>query len=415
MKKFISLLVFITQNISIKAITTPRVVGQTYTTVAAPSVTVNTSGDSGGAGGTVGVVALSNYNSGSPDPSTTDVSLDETNIDGTTRLTITTANKNHKLTKTVTYAGTSNPAVTINAHNTVLDLDGRMIQYTGVATSGIHGIVINAGKKNITIKNGIIKDFPGSGIYAVATSGNEIESLTIKNMLIMNNQNGITLDYIKNAVILNNKLHGNTVSSGTVYGLSIANSSSATFNGCEAINNSATSGACYGFKIDSCSNISLEECTANANNGTGQVSGFYITNCSFYNKLYSCKAHGNSSSSGTAHGYLLNSSAQQLIENCLAINNYATGDGQYSYGFKLSSSSNCTLVANQSDRNNYGFHDDESIGNYTNFFTQNIACYNTTANYVRSNSNPISYVTINAQDLRDSSRKALLDNMAITS
>lgn len=414
MKKFSLLLLIITQSILVKAVTTPRTVGITYVTVSSPDVTVNTSGGSGGGGGSGGIVSISDYNFGPPDPSTTDVSLDDDDINGSTRLTISTANKNHKLTKTVTYTGTSNPAVTINANNTVLDLDGRMIQYTGVATSGVHGIVVNAGKKNIVIKNGIIKDFPGSGIYAVATSGNEIESIIIKNMLIINNQNAVTFNYVEYATIVNNMFEGNNINSGTVYGLKLQNCTSAHISRCESVNNSATSGACYGFIIDTCSNISLEQCNASSNSGTGEVAGFYITNATHYNKLYGCKAAVNSSSAGAAHGYLVDTCSQQLIENCLSINNYATGGGQYSYGLRLSSSSNCTLSGNQSDRHNYGFHDDESAGNYTNFFTQNIACYNTTGHYTRTNSSPISFLTVNAQDLRDSGRKALLDNMAIT-
>ncbi len=359
---------------------------------------------------TTGTTTTTTNSTGPRGTGTIDTKISGSHVASTT-YAASTAGKSIKLTEAVAFSGTSGSAINVTESNVTIDLDGRTISYGG-ASSGIHGITVAPGVKNTTIKNGTISGFTGSGIYAVGTSGSKIQNLTIKNILITNCSNGMTLDYIVYADIRDCINYANTTSSGAIHGIKLANSLCATVTSCTANYNTTLSGSAYGFYFSANQNCFLTDCEGSLNSGTAETSGFYITGCSAHNRIHNCRSYANICSAASCNGFLIESCSKLFIEESSSTYNQP-GSGNYSYGFKLASSSQIIVEGNTADRNTYGFYDNENGGSFTNIFTSNTARQNSTSDYLRPNGVALNSLQISAKFLRQGHAISPLDNISI--
>lgn len=103
-------------------------------------------------------------------------------------------------------------AITINADNVTIDLNGFAL--TGINTS--YKAIFADGKNNITIKNGIVSGFGHESIVIVDTFQTGSKNAVIENLRLINGSN-IRLD-VSNSVIRNNQLAGD----GTRFGIYVS-------------------------------------------------------------------------------------------------------------------------------------------------------------------------------------------------
>jgi hypothetical protein len=91
---------------------------------------------------------------------------------------------NYKLTKNLTYSGSSN-AITVSASNVVLNLNGFTLSGTGSSNSSI--AIYDDGFSSVTLQNGTTTGF------ADALEGENASQILVQNLTMFNNELGIAL------------------------------------------------------------------------------------------------------------------------------------------------------------------------------------------------------------------------------
>jgi hypothetical protein len=209
------------------------------------------------------------------------------------------------------------------------------------------------------------------------------------------------------------KIYKTKSNDSLVYGLNFTDCFFVTLNNIIVAATVANSGISYGFALNRCSDCTLSSCTTTSNKGLLQTTGFHIKNCTGYNLLEYCKAYSNNSSTEDSHGFLIEASSQVIIESCKAINNHVALTTKKSYGFKLNNTTDCFLLNNEADRNDYGFYTDEINNNHTTIFTGNIARQNTVQDFIRPYSIPFNSTRLNTEFLREGNIVSQFDNVSI--
>lgn len=358
----------------------------------------------------------SSESSSSTTSSSTDYSYDfaitSSMIENSSGLTISTQG-NYRIQSEIGFSGSSGTcAITINSSHVTLDLNQRSLSYTGDATSGVHGVCIAAGKKNIIIKNGTIASFAGNGVNAAGTSGSPLTEIKIENVSLVNNHNGFVGSYINGGKIKNCDANNNTTSSGTTYGIRLANSNAFQIHAVNAHHNSASSGACYAISLETCNASSIVQSHIQHNQGSSTTAGIIITDSgSSKNNTISYTISSNNVSTGSnCYGILLQTASYPTIQTCQTNNNQA---GATSYGIALLTSSYAHIENNTTGRNTYGIYDDEALGLQTNLFIHNTAYQNGT-NFHKVYGPQISSIFVNADHLQDALQAGEKDNISIS-
>jgi hypothetical protein len=328
----------------------------------------------------------------------------------TTGQTIQTAGY-YQLTASSHCAGNQTP-LTIAASNIIFDLNGQTLQYQGSSTN-LHGIVITPGTTNVTIQNGTIAGFPGGGIAAAGTQDQPINNLTLQNLKIISCYHGILTEEINTLVISNCNTSNNKNPKQTTCGIEASNSTGITIQHCVSQNNTSPVGNCYGYIITQCKNTTLINCTATGNEGLLESAGISFESMVTNNLIQNCACNGNRSLSMNAYGILLSNSKKTCLQDSWAQFNESEDATHFSYGIHLRNSSRTFIKHNVTDGNDYGIYDDESFGEHTNIFTQNIAYQNTYSDYLRPNSSPLACITIKQELLQGILAAGTLDNISI--
>lgn len=293
-----------------------------------------------------------------------------------------------------------NCSVYVNTSNVIVDLGGKTL-YQNNATANQNGIEIAQGLHNITIKNGNIIGFKGSGIYCHPSCNNvRFQDITISNcarqgiFLAGNDNNSISNVIIENClvskttgvngttqavglrtlyctdVIVNNSLFSDNTGLATTensIGALVISCSNVVFNNCDASNNQGDTEG-YGFLITGSGtgdtgtlySCSLYECTANNNYGTTQGVGFFIeqANACIFN---SCRANYNSGGNNGI-GFNLSKCNYNSFENCMAANNKGLANGNSvvygGRGFKTTEGNGNLFIACQASGNQGGSDSD---------------------------------------------------------
>lgn len=274
------------------------------------------------------------------------------------------------LTSSLQVADVNVDGIRINVSDVTLDLNGHTIIGPGIE-SGFEGNGIYANsKRNITILNGIIKEFSGSGVNIYASINNEIKDIKASN----NGGDGI---HALSSIVFNCSAYNN---GGTgIESSTIANSA--------AYNNGENGFTVFG---------SISNCSARDNNGIGihGTTSSTIINCNAYhNGSYGIK------------GYV------STIKNCGVYNNaddgiqviYSTvihcvcdhneGDGIESTGFSYIKENN--LTANGYNSAGYGL----LLSGNKNYVIMNAASQNSSGSYQDNGS--VNYMPIFGVDTTD--------------
>jgi parallel beta-helix repeat protein len=141
-------------------------------------------------------------------------------------------------------------AITISADDVYLDLNNHELIGTG-ATTGINAA---STRINITIKNGLIRDFSGSGIVIGVSPGTISENITLENITAISCGTGFSL--INGTEIRMRECHAYQNSTGISYS-SLTN---IIMDKCAANNQVGT-----GFDVSTCSNAQITDITLNNN------------------------------------------------------------------------------------------------------------------------------------------------------
>lgn len=291
-----------------------------------------------------------------------------------------TAPGRYILTDDVAFARSGGTAITINASDVTLDLNGKSIVNSGIGVE--HGISLATTLTNITIKNGALRIFDGNGISIPAGSSDLVfEDIAIigRAMPGASTEVGIGFNFagtsgaatrtanvtIQNTAV-SNCLRG--ILATATDGVKITNSSfnystmgmlCTDCNGWDLFKSQASfnvsTGQAVGLNMRSCNNWTLKWSHFSGNNsptnptsvifsiiaGPGMSGGHTIENCEFNNNLCTgatnldalnfssthssiirnCTFNGNGSVSGSTNGMIITGSAI-IIEDCTANGNF---------------------------------------------------------------------------------------------
>ncbi len=165
--------------------------------------------------------------------------------------------------------------ITISVPDVTLDMNGCTV------SGGIHGIVINSGLSNVTIKNGVVHG---------VTDGIQVNAgcidITLKEITAKNCSRGINFDQVNSGVISN----------------------------CDMIFNTT------GLELTISHNIYVEDCTAYANSQLG-YSLLATTTCSLENCVAIATGEGNANLFGDASnifGFVTSNGYGNIFERCIA-------------------------------------------------------------------------------------------------
>lgn len=318
----------------------------------------------------------------------------------------------YQITNSVSYNGTT-CALTIAASNITIDFNGQTLLYSGPLNATVHGIIINPGVSNVTIRNGTIMGFPGVGILSPGTSQQPVNHLTLETMKIISCYQGIILCTTNNTALINCITTGNMNPLGKTHGIKCATCTGITIQQCMSNNNTSPTCSCYGFFLTQCKTTALSYCSASGNEGAEETAGIYFENMLRNNCIQSCTCNGNSSTTGESYGMLLANSEQTYVQDSTTQGNSTSSPTCFSYGIRLRNASHTFIKHNTTDGNDYGIYDDESLGQQTNIFTQNIAYHNTYNDYLRPNSSPLTFIKIQQDYLQGMLAAGPLDNISV--
>jgi hypothetical protein len=256
--------------------------------------------------------------------------------------------------------------ITVASNNVVVDLGEHVLTATNKDVAGLAGIVVLPNLSNVTIRNGMISDLSGVGIY-ISDGCSEIE---ISNILVKRCLQGIVFDGLEsgtgiiNGTVTNCKaLSCNGSSTIAAIGLKMNRSDIITIKNCSLNNNDGLlTNSGYGAYINACNNCSVTNCSMMENGGHSLAAGINLINttaCRLINCLVSGTISRDTISTATSFGFLLQGCRSTSITLCTATE--CSSDNAHSVGFSLSNGSGNAIVNSVSQGNNgktmaVGFH-----------------------------------------------------------
>jgi parallel beta-helix repeat protein len=228
------------------------------------------------------------------------------------------------LTANITVAAIDSNAIEIEADNISLDLNGHFLRGPG-KQSGSSGSGIYASYRNsISIKNGTIRDFGGSGIVLAGTN-HQLENIRVYN----NGDYGISTGFstITNCVASYNATRGIYASNSTITGCATDSNES---HGISAISSTVTNctSSYNGSHGIYASNSTVVNCTSFGNKDRGMyATRSTIVNCTANDNdshgIYistGCRIEGNNVRNNGGYGLYLSSSQNYAIKNTASAN-----------------------------------------------------------------------------------------------
>jgi hypothetical protein len=230
------------------------------------------------------------------------------------------------LTGNISVSSTSANGIEITADAVTLDLNGHVLTGPGSGTG--NGINTND-SDNITIINGVIRDFGGSGVNLVGLAANR----QVKNIKALGN--GITGIIVHHGVVTDCIANNNDGDGITITYSSIINSV-ANYNGmrgihasehCSVFNCTALGNVSHGFYTP-IAPATIANCTSTDNNGNGfDVVSSTVTNCTAFRNSQngistngSCRIEGNNLRNNTQYGLHLQNDYNYAIKNSASSN-----------------------------------------------------------------------------------------------
>jgi len=189
--------------------------------------------------------------------------------------------------------------ITIWADNVTLDLKG--FSLTGDGTDGLHGVFIEGDYKNITIRNGTIRNWGGSGVDGISATKCRAEDLQV----IDNAGSGIRLlgseQAVRNCVASDNG--GSALM--TISGIAVGNGSVVTGNTAHGNGTGATGQYVFGIYAREGSTVTGNTAYDNGHSATGMCAyGIFLLGHSLVDQN---TAYNNGIEAVTAENMTLNS------------------------------------------------------------------------------------------------------------
>lgn len=292
--------------------------------------------------------------------------------------------------------------ITIDLHGYTLALDPASAP-NFMVNNPTYGIAIMPGVKNTRIistspkeEKGCIFGFSGFGIFAYGNNltfnnydiyANYVKNLTIHNILVTQNINGICIANALETSIKDTNVIYN-FSPRTLYGMYYLNVLSGTIDNC-IMNQNFSYSDLYGLYLQDTLNIAVSNSKTSFNQTfkSGNIYGMYITastpTSSYGNQLYKCQASHNLCPLDKSQiGFTINNhSHHNVIEQCSSVGNSDITSGFMplftEIGFKIDTSNYNILDNNQAhSHSTYGFLDTAEISN--SFYTRNFGILNST-------------------------------------
>ncbi len=242
--------------------------------------------------------------------------------------------------------------VTITTDNVLLDLNSSTITQdpTTLTFTGVNGISIAPGVKNVVIRNGAFNSLTGSAI--LVNDGVEIVDifdLTILNMGIagimlegLTTGSGITSANFSNIDIEGSGASGNGI--GNAYGFLLQNVSTCNIETSVCGQSMAPMGDAYGMRFENCDSIRIKSSVINNNSsGATKAAGFSVLSSN--NILCIDTISSNNSCTAlnpttTTAGFEILNSQAIFLQECSATSNAGYGAA---YGFYLDGCSFCKM------------------------------------------------------------------------
>lgn len=287
----------------------------------------------------------------------------------------------------VSPSNNSSTVITINASDTVLDLNGMVIaQAHNNAATNLNAILVNTNVSNVLIMNGSINSLSGIGVKSNSGSNN----IVLMNVKINGCGNyGANLSTSNNIAFINCSFtncnaSGATATDGAV-GAHLSSCVDIVIKNCIFSHNqaSASSNNGIGLNLSGCTDATIEDCIASTNKGDSAF-GFRLVSSTRGINFTNCIANYNeaTANSSSAAGFLLSSSHANEFFNCkAAYNRRNAGTATAAFGFNLTSSnynnfSNCESRYNDASGSTGNCAGFLSNGGKGNLFKQCIATGN---------------------------------------
>lgn len=288
----------------------------------------------------------------------------------------------------------------IASSDVILDLNGYALFYNGsTSVSGLNGVRLCPGIRNVKVLNGSIRKFTNAGILADATSsdtnctgcgtsGCDITDVKIQDLVLSNNKNGTHFIGSDSCKVYNIAANCITASGNSNNGLFFNNVSCSSIMKSNFTKNVATNTAVSGIQCKDCKVMLIKNNNADCNESNYSAYGIYLSNSSNSTPANSCgnviannstdlnKSTGSSSTYRAAGINVEASQNCQLIKNRSAYNT-AANITNGSFGILLNSSSvtttkQCEVTCNEVIENQIGIQDTNS----TSLFRKNISYRN---------------------------------------
>jgi hypothetical protein len=233
------------------------------------------------------------------------------------------------------------------ANNLVIDLGGNVFNQDP-STLGVRGFkcfTIEPGLQNVTIQNGLIEGFTGTGIFINDGCNqiflNNITSAfcTDAGIACMGTTSGIENINILNCTV-NDVLSSN---SGASYGITCSNVSRVNIQGCIIeINGTIPTTTAVGIFLENATGFELISCQALQQTATQLAAGIICQNCTI-GILNNCLVCSSSTLGGSdvAAGFFLDACSRIFLKECASTLNFASSGTCYAY------------VAQNGQRNNF--------------------------------------------------------------
>jgi hypothetical protein len=294
-------------------------------------------------------------------------------------------------------AGTS--LIYIASSDVTLDLNGYALYYDGsTGVSGLNGVRLCPGVRNVKVLNGSIRKFTNAGILADATSsdsnctgcstsGCDITDVKIQDLVLSNNKNGTHFIGSTSCKVYNIAANCITASGNSNNGLFFNGVTCSSIMKSNFTKNVAVGTTVAGIKCTDCKVLLIKSNNADCNESNQNAYGIYLNNSATGTPANSCgnviasnstdlnKSTGSSSSYQAAGINVEASQNCQVIKNRSAYNTAASITNG-SYGILLnatiSTTKQCEVTCNEVIENQVGIQDTNS----TSLFRKNISYRN---------------------------------------
>ena len=249
----------------------------------------------------------------------------------------------YSFTGNINWQGTTCMAVTINADDVTLNMNGYSLFLNGETMNKTIGIQVAPSHKNVTLSNGVIAGANYYGVSAEGVTNLNINGIAVKNM---NSYDVVTKDltpcgfFVESTTgfsVTNCTVYGADVTTASYAGIQVVNSKNGNVADCSVSNIINNDGGAQGFSYLSSSGIKTSRCSASnlqtyykgITDTTGHTSiGFVPIFCTSL-EYDGCSATDIKGCCDDAHGMSVFLDSDVMVNNFTAKNiqdgNYITG------------------------------------------------------------------------------------------